>query len=255
MKATRRHDLKENELARDLGKAGEFLRGHFRAVVGVIVAVILVLAGVLYARNRVKLNRQEEWRNFYVLSAGGADPAGARDKLRRLAETTAQEALAVWGHLRVGQSAYGELCARADQDDPAEADRLARQARGAFELVISDYGSYRQAVALAHLGLGRLAETQGDLEAAREAYTRAAEQTGGSATLAALQANERLLKLGSLGGSVRFSPTAPVEAADDAGTLAPATQPVTQPAADQAPSPAATGTETPPEPADTQPGG
>ena len=227
MKASRRHDLKENVLAKDLGKAGHFVRKYRRLVLGGLLGVIVVVVVVLYASSSRSTSRQMEWRHYWASSGDNGGPA--RQQLWDLAEGTSQRGLAAWTYLRIGQAAYSQLCRQLYDLPAAEREQLTKEARDAYDLVLSGYGDFVATTAEAHLGLGRLAETVRDFPAARAAYERASDLSSKGAALSAVQAEWQLARLNDLRVVVNFPASAP--AADrEATTGDPGAMPETQPA-------------------------
>jgi len=241
LKATRRHDLKENELARDLGRAGEFIRRYLQWLVGGLVAIVVIIAIIFYASHRRQADRQEHWQRFAALSAIAETPRSDIAGLRLLAEQTPQKALAAWAYVKLGESIYSELRQRHCELDEQARQILKDEAREAFTTVLSQYGVYSEAVGQANLGLARLAENDGQFDAAREAYQQVLDSGSRAGLLALQQAGAKLQQLKNTPRHVEFAASAPAESApeqvpaadtqpaDEAG--APHTRPTTGPAA------------------------
>jgi len=219
LKAQRRHELKESELAKDLGKAGRFIKDNLRSLTMSLVILIAVILLVVVLINRHIESRQAEWRDFYIRTAvPQMGSAQTRAELQSLAEQTSQDDLAAWIYVRIGDLATVEWSGRQYELSSAQSAALQREAKTAFETVITRYGDHVRAVAKAHLGLGRLAESTGDIEGARAAYQVAADLQSQGAGLVAAEALRRQAQLDTL----------PAEA-PMAQRPAPETQPTTQP--------------------------
>lgn len=220
MKAERRHDLQENELAKDIGKSVEFIRTHLNKILIAIAAVVLVIAAILYVVNSRRSARQADWSSYqaYVVAAENwmgedmfsEEPGDAADRaranFRALAEQTDEEAIAAWSYVYIGRLAYAEMLQRL-HGDAAAAEALARQATEAYQQAISGYGEeFPSAAAAARIGLGLIASSQRDLAAARQQYQQAV--AAGEPFLATI-AQRQLDALPGLEEPVEFPASAP----------------------------------------------
>lgn len=242
MKAKRRHDLKENELAKDLDKAKVFFELHWKWLVGGLVAVVAIIGLIFLIVDRTKTNRQEEWQRFHALvMAAQVEPSEKiREDLRGLAAQTGQDDLAAWAYLQAGKTAYAELMYKYVQLDPQAREKLAAETTQAYEKVISSYSSNVAATGAAHLGLGLLAETQGQMDKAKDQYNKAIVLGARGARVSADQATVRLKGLRELSSPIALAPGEPpapagaAETAPSAGSQPttssqPAAAPATQP--------------------------
>ncbi len=238
MKSERRHELRENELAKDLGIAGEFVKNHLRGLItGLIVFVAALFLGFALV-GQWRESRQNEWVDFYVLSfSTQIDPAESRQNLHGLAEGTSQETLAAWANVRIGDLAYVEITNKRPDLSDEQLAKLRQEGASAYQTVIDRYGVQARAVAKAYLGLGRLAETFDDFKVARDAYKAAADREVAGARLAAGEALARMNAMGTAPEPVQMAQRPePEPPAEPAGTPAaePVETPAEQPQAEQA---------------------
>ncbi|OPX24088.1 MAG: hypothetical protein B1H04_02835 [Planctomycetales bacterium 4484_123] len=221
MKARRRHELKENVLARELVQLREFFSRYGTwMLTGVIAAGLVVLIVT-----RVRSSRRQALYAERVRYAELTRDASMKDdqRLKGLAElaetardplTAANAAIAaadLWSRKYVGALI---------RSSSSEADEARRKAEELYNLVLTRYPQQSRHVAKAHFGLGALAESAGDKQAAEDHYSQAARMLNrGHPTV--LEAERRLAALADL-REVKFATTLPTR---PAATSAPATRP------------------------------
>ncbi len=223
MKATRRHDLQENELAKTLGDAVAYLRQNANWIVGGVVAVVVVALLVWYGFNQRTVTRQKQWQRYFALSNGvqyqgrqtGAEaqsiPTRLRQDLLELAGETSQQNLAAWANVQIGYSGFEELTRRRTDLDAAAVDVLAGETRSGYERVIANYPAQTPAVGEAHLGLGKLLESLRNFDGARSEYQAVLAMEGKVEPLTISQAHSRLGELGKWSEPVVFPASAPAQ--------------------------------------------
>jgi hypothetical protein len=244
VKSTRRHDLQENELARSIGDAAQFLRQYANWLVGGLVAIIVVALLVWYGINQRNVTRQKQWQRYFALSnsvqyqgrmtgpEAQAMPARVRQDLAELAGETSQQSLAAWTNIQIGYSAFDELTRRRTELGAVDVDLLAGDTRQAYERVISNYPAQIAPVAEAHLGLGKLNETLSNFDAARQQYEAVVAMEGKIEPLTVSQARARLADMGKYSEPVVFPASAPAsELAQGPLQEMVTSQPATAPAA------------------------
>ncbi len=208
MKAERRHELQENELAKDLGKAEVYVREHFKTVLMGIALLVLVIALILVIIHNRRTARSIELQNFYGYSDRPAGDAEARLALRTLAGETGDDELAAWAWTQAGMMAYEDLVARYGELSSEQREQLAAEAAQALQAGLAEAGDLPSAAARAQLGLGLLAEMRGELDAA-EGHYRSAIALSASAPVSAGRASERLDRLSQLAEPLNLPTTAP----------------------------------------------
>lgn len=67
MKTERRHELQTNELADSLGHWLEAIRPYTRALVGIVIAAVLLVAGLAYLSNQRQQKLAEGWTDFFKI--------------------------------------------------------------------------------------------------------------------------------------------------------------------------------------------
>jgi len=196
LKAERRHELKENVLAKDLVRIRTWMGRHRAWVIGVPVAVLLIVLLTMYALNRRKSAREDEWALYHQLTGPTTKtPAQVREELLALADGTSQEELAAVAYFQAGKMAARELAWRYAKLDEGAREKLEEEATAAFEKITTNYGENRWVTSQAYVLLGLLAESRGEFDKAGEAYQRAAKLWPEGAELAALPAKMQIQQI------------------------------------------------------------
>lgn len=180
MKSTRRHDLKQNVLAAELARGVQFFkkRGTYIAW-GVLIAALIIFA-VVYIRSRkisAEGNVQTRFRQLtrYADNPGLAQesPEASADSVlagfKELAQQDTDERIAALSTVRVGEI-YAQRAFVAGMTDKAAQEGFLDDAADYYRRAISNFPDQVPAVARAHLGLAQLAQSRGDLDAARKEY-------------------------------------------------------------------------------------
>lgn len=171
MKSQRRHELQHNLLDTELGKLIAFLRRNATritwVVLGVAVVVLLIVL-VVVPLQRAGYERQRAYFQQDAPLSGEADRARQAEGFEGLASGSDRwAALAAVG---AGAAYANELAARWYVLPPAEREQLAARAREWYERAISEHASQTAAVARARFGLGKLAESLGQIDQAERHY-------------------------------------------------------------------------------------
>ncbi|MFW6145834.1 MAG: hypothetical protein ACOC7R_00705 [Planctomycetota bacterium] len=223
MKSKRRHELKESELAKELNKAGVLVKEHLGTVVLSILAAGAVVFLVVTLVGRTARAREAEW--FDLAKTGfhrHGEPAERLAVLQSLAEQSSQDVVAAWAHVRAGELALQIVADGWYELSEAERSARLQEARTAFEAVVADYDDHVRAVGKAQLGLGRVAEYQGDDEAAIAHYTAAAALEPRGGRLIAAEALARRARLATLPEAVSLATRPATQPAEGAAPTQPA---------------------------------
>lgn len=200
MKSERRHELQHNTLDTELTAIAGFLRNQWQKLL--LGLAIIALVGV--AINFYVSGRSTELANIESQYA---------DVKARLRPYDAEERDSVIGKLKVLaiQTRVPRIAALACIDianvhaAAGEDDHLA-QAAEYYNRVITDFADNKTAVAKAHLGLARLAESAGKFDEAREHYQAVKDAPGQPVTALAEAGSAGLT---ALGAKVRLASTRP----------------------------------------------
>lgn len=170
MKSQRRHELKENVLGSELGKTVEFLkkRGSWIAW-GILIAALIALISV-YAYKKHRAALYGPLAEYNAVRNSRLEPAERMERLEALADQDKNTRIAALASI-----AYADECAEQALLGGAELPEidkksLLEKAGGYYRRVIGDFSDMPVMVARARLGLGKLAESRGDFEAARQEY-------------------------------------------------------------------------------------
>jgi len=216
MKAERRHELKENELAHAVETAKGYLREHGAKVGLLIVAVIAVFSVTTIAVRSRAATVEEAWRRKSTLDFTGPD--------------VGKQALAALGTM-ARETTDNSFVLAALMDQGSNALRLAREvelppdleltgkAEDAFEQLLARFPQSPLAFGVAHSGLATVAENlfvidadRAHKEEARTHLTAIVDNPGMRGLPFYRMAMDRLESLDSVFTVVRFAPALVVEA-------------------------------------------
>ncbi len=229
MKAKRRHELHENVLGVELAQAVDFLkkRGTLIAWGALIVALVVFVGFYAYKKSR-EARAEVQFKFDTAMTDLRLKPD---ERVRILADLSRQdddEQIAALATAELGAEYARRMAFAGVATNPAEWRRLGDQAAGYYRLVLSNFAEQELAVAKAHLGLGRLAENRGDLEAARAEYQAVLNAIKLAGRPVVQQAATSLVQLRLLAQPAPMATTAPAAASTQPAT-APTTIPATQP--------------------------
>jgi len=255
MKSQRRHELKENVLAHELGQIRRFFSKYGHWITGALTALAVVVAILLFYRGRSARKFAEEKNRFQTLTSevsvsldelrtwplkspkelrSWAEQVNTKldeqlDGLADLAENASDPFLAASAALWVADTCSKRLL-YAPPGPTRDSQSLRRRAERYYRLVVTRYPAQKVLVARAHMGLGVLAENAGDMDLARTEYDQAAKQVSSAHTLA-IQARWRIQNLPRWFEPVKFATTLPATQPATSPATQPATQPATSPVA------------------------
>jgi len=216
MRSQERHELKKNELADTLERLQAFFIRHgSKVLVGVILVVVVVMAGIYFYRS-AQMARMQAWEQLF--SARNAAGAGAKpDDLQLLAQQTSDPNLAAFAWKQAGDMWHMQSMT---ESNPTKKSDLLDQARKAYESVVNKYPNQALAAGSAKMGLGVILEDQGKFNEAKKVYQEVIDEKPLAGTGLPEQAAERLAGLDRWELSAK-TPLATTQPA----TKAPATKP------------------------------
>jgi len=178
MKAKRRHELRENVLAIEIGKVADFLRAHGSwLATGVLVIAVAVLA-VVVIRGRMRAKEaavQTRWDR--ALAARGSSEFDRNQlvkDLTGLTEQTDNKRIAALAAVELGDEYARRLLSAGEQ---SERKALLKDAEHWYRWAIATFGGQADAVGKARVGLAALYETTGQFAQAAEQYKAVVEAT------------------------------------------------------------------------------
>jgi tetratricopeptide (TPR) repeat protein len=198
MKQTRRHELKQNELAHSLTELKEWLNKYVNYVIGAAVAVVAIIGIGSYSSKQRNEKFERGWADYqaaiddYAKAAGtvgrGANasipsnPAGMDQALKQMqlvADTYADNGdLTARSLLWIGDQALRQLATV--QSGPSEGGslQLLGQAEKAYERVTMEFKDRPLDVAIAKFGLAAIAEERGQFDQAKKMYEEMSQWEG-----------------------------------------------------------------------------
>ena len=235
MKAEERHRLKTNELAETLAELPQYVRTHRSKIITVAIAVVVVLvAGVLWRRAKAskiesetrelqvllmqaeRMQYQAAWQASPQASdeeiATIYDPAALTTSLASLAADPAGKSLGAAALVYQAELARSKLLFSDLEISQADRDAICQRADALYNMVLRDYAQMTWAVGMAKLGLGLVAEEQGQFDKAAQVYQEILDQAEGAfaATIYPAQAARRLAGLDDLAEPIEFAAERPV---------------------------------------------
>jgi len=219
MKSERRHELQENALGSELARTWAFIKakGNFIAAMVLVAALIVMVA--VYVRGKgqqriTELQMQYERRNAVSLT-----PQEQVELLEVLAAQRDDNRIAALATVDLGDLYARRMISAGPTKDSAQWQESGERAGAYYQQVVASFPDERLALAKAHLGLARLAESRGELEAARGEYNTVLDMKDLTGQPVMLQAMRGEQQLNTLSETVKMATTAP--AADEAEEPAP----------------------------------
>ncbi len=222
MKSERRHELQQNALRNELLKTWDFIRakGNYIAWGVLIVAVVIFAVFYFVKSSREKAARQQA--NYVKALAEMPGTAERLESLKAIADADSPEWLVAAACVEVGNDYSYRLVSGWDKMTEPDRKQLADNARAYYNRVLEKFSREELAVAKARLGLGKLAESFREFDAAGEQYQKIRQMTSLTGNPILQVAEENMSRLAEYSSSkIRMATTMPAEE--------PATQPTTQP--------------------------
>jgi hypothetical protein len=172
MKAERRHELRENDLAHALSVARDYLEQHSRQITIFAVVALALFAVVSFAMRSQVAAHEDVWRRKNSLSFDGPDKGRkAVDSLLTMVGESSDQQFVLDGLLDAGRQAL-----RLAREVPLPPDReLNNFARRTFEELLRRFPGNPLAVGVALAGLATVAENDFLLDHAAVHKDRAEE--------------------------------------------------------------------------------
>ncbi|MCL2700409.1 MAG: hypothetical protein FWE88_01800 [Phycisphaerae bacterium] len=176
MKAERRHELHQNDLAQWLGKALEWIKAHRNHITTTVLAVAIVfLVWVLVAKHLRA--REAAVYEEYRLAVNPVSEADRLERLNAVADQTRNLFLSAKANLELGDLFALKLATGTDTVDAAQqAAWLAAAKEHYTRLTQPKFANLKPLVAMAYLGLGNLAANERNFDEA-EAWFKKAQDT------------------------------------------------------------------------------
>jgi tetratricopeptide (TPR) repeat protein len=214
MRSEERHELEKNTLDEELGKLVAFLRERGTQLATVLLVIAVTVLVVVFFVRRSRANRAAVVNQYsQVTWAGGQMSQEQRvEQLKALAGQDTVEIVAAESMFLLGGH-YADMMFRAET--PARRDELARQATAEYERILNLYPDRRLLVAKAHLGIGNIAQSLGEMDKARSHYNAVAAMEGLQGQPVLTLAQMYLAGLEQLGGrEIRMADKAPAPRID-----------------------------------------
>ncbi len=217
MKAKRRHELQENVLSAELTEIVQFFKERGSTLILIVLVTLIVIFGVYYFYSSSAEKSAEAQRKLtMVLTEIGQDMLQKERLLMGLSggpdKRVAARATVALGDL------YSLELGMKESSNTLDRQHLMDSARSKYESVLRTFSEQKEAVALAYMGLGSLAETSKQFDIARSQYEAAKAVSGIEGYPVYDQAVEAMGELDELSKPVRMAASAPVEPAQQTAT-------------------------------------
>ncbi len=192
MKSKRRHELKTNELADQLGQWIARARPHTTTALIVVAGCVLVLAGWYFVASGQERKQAESWRSYMLASANQLNDAA--EDLSLVADRFPDTPAGQWAALRAADfKAFDGM--RLMFSDRAAAETALNTAKSHYRSVLESKPAAKDTMlsSRARFGLAQVLENQCELDKAKEEYERVVQSAGGTTLEKAAQ--ERIDRL------------------------------------------------------------
>ncbi len=171
MKSERRHELEQNTLAQWLARVIQQVKPYANAILGGVLAIILVFVVVSWWTNESEAQSTKAWDQYY---AALSDRSSMVPGLEKVAKDHAGTAAGTWALLTVADLQLDAGCNLLFQNKASANIEL----RNALDNYLKLLEQSRDPLVLqrATLGQARAREAQGDLAKAQELYERLASR-------------------------------------------------------------------------------
>ncbi|GIK16611.1 MAG: hypothetical protein BroJett003_15750 [Planctomycetota bacterium] len=249
MKAERRHELKENELARVIGDFRTYMQTRGQRLLLVGGGILVVFVAVWFYRQNKSESIGRDWVRYTEILASTPEDgwADALAELRRIGRESRDTSLSITALSKAGHTA---LRLALQTPEPEKAEAFNDEAEEIFDELRSRWGRFDVARGVALCGLATVAENRfafdGDAsqkDVARKLLDEVANDARLNGTPMKNQAISRLATLDEVFTPVTFAPPEPKPepASSDAGDPAAEGAPAGSPASTTPSEPAPTG--------------
>jgi predicted negative regulator of RcsB-dependent stress response len=167
MKAERRHELQHNELADWLAATFERMRPYWRAIVGVTIAALVLLAAYYIFSSRAQKTKSVAW-DRYLRAISAATPDASTTELEETVERFSKTPAAVWAEATLADVELADGIALLFVDKN-QAEKKIKSAIGHYE-ALREKATEPLLKARVLFGLARAQESLGDLKEAAKTY-------------------------------------------------------------------------------------
>lgn len=227
MKAERRHELQRNTLEIEFSRAVGFFRKRGTVVLwsclGVALAIFIIVTLVKRAHEKA-VSIQSQVSRLMAPSMSEEQLQG----LEAAAEETSYPRWAGAAQVGIGDQHFIQMMMQWKTLGEADRASLRDKAEAAYRKAVERFPQEDLVVAKAHYGLGKLAETEGDLARAQEEYQAVIQRKSLVGQPIVLLANAALEQMPIYRGKVYMPASAPSQPATAEATTAPGEEPTTR---------------------------
>lgn len=219
MKAGRRHELHQNELAQWLGRVADWSKKHVNHITAIVLGLAVVFVAWMWISKHLS-SRQDEVFHNYTESWMVESPEDRIKLLEKVADQDRNKFLAALANIELGDQYARNLTLAGKVDSGQNKDSLGK-ATAYYKTVVDKYGDQKPMVAMAYVGLGELAEDAAKWDEAKALYEKA-QSTAPDGYPVLYRAKVALIRLEQVRAPLAMATTMPVS---QPATTAPASGP------------------------------
>ncbi len=209
MKTTRRHELKDNDLAQQLAALGDTLKAHGVTIAIGAAGVLVVVLGVLIYSSAQAAEHREAWDLLASPPVTLENTPSRIGRYKDLADKHVSDLVSARALERSLIQTMESVHMARDIDDEEEVGRWLRAGTQICTRLGTEFGHLDWAWASARLGSGLIAEERGEFDQARELYQEVIDDPKLAKTAYPHQARYRLENLDKWRTPIVFAPPAP----------------------------------------------
>lgn len=206
MRSDRRHELQQNELSAQIDKVSESIKQNATLLTTIIVGAVVIIGGGIWFVNQRASAQNSAWSRLQP-NPDEKDPTILIAQYEAVAKDNISPEITRSAYLRIGDTAMMELSSNRDPSEAPNPERrevMRTKARAAFEKIVANPGKDLTALGRALMGLGILAEDEGNFDKAREYYEKAKSQSNLEEMPFAKEAGYRLAHMSEWNTMIEF---------------------------------------------------
>lgn len=172
MKAERRHELHQNDLAQWLGKVADWSKKHANHITAVVLGVAVVFLAWVMISKHIKSREEAVYANYQKALTSGS----TEERTQLLEEVAGQdrnEFLAASACLDLANEYTSKAVVAAGKGETAQAKEWSEKASKFYTQLTQKHAKLKSLAAQGHYGLGQLAMNAGNFDEAGKQFKQA----------------------------------------------------------------------------------
>lgn len=207
MKSERRHELQQDELSVQIEKVSESVKQNATLVTAIVAGVVVIATGSIYFFNQRANAQHEAFGKLSMMDMPSEDVDMELAQYRQVARDNVSKPITISAWLRLGDRAMEEVFANRSETearDEAAQKKYLDEAEEAFKAVAGIAGNDLTAYGRAVMGLGVVAESRGDFDAAKAQYKKIVDDNRFKHTPLPAEAKYRIENLDKWSNPIEF---------------------------------------------------